>query len=370
MKRLLWSLRPSPFWLFVLPLLVSLVVGGTQRDFAYREALPGYRYQFPRDHFEHEDFRTEWWYYTGNVTDEAGKRFGFELVFFRQGELGGVKPAAAAKSAWSVDNLYLAHAALTGVSGKRFLYEERLNRRGPGVAGASFDKRRIWNGNWSAQWNGETQILDAVTGQFRFHLQVEPEKPFIIQGENGVSQKAEGKGRASHYVSFTRLRVSGLIQPGSIQTGEKAHRVQGTAWMDHEWFSEQLGSDQVGWDWFSVQLNNKTELMLFELRRKDGTIDPYSSGTFVDAEGKARHLRHSDFSLQPVLNWQKYPVEWRIQVPSLNIALTGNAVLQNQELKAKSGGPGYWEGAVDFTGTQTGVGYLEMTGYQGAVRLK
>jgi predicted secreted hydrolase len=363
MKRLLWSLRLFPSSLFVLSLLVPVVVSGAPGDFAYREALPGYHYQFPRDHFEHEDFRTEWWYYTGNVTDERGKRFGFELVFFRQGERPGAKPAT--RSVLSVDNLYLAHAALTDVSGNRFLYEERLNRQGPGVAGASFDKHRIWNGNWSSQWNGETQTLDAITGEFRFHLRLDPEKPFVIQGENGISQKAEGKGRASHYVSFTRLRVT-----GSLQTAEKAHRVQGTAWMDHEWFSEQLGVDQVGWDWFSVQLNNKTELMLFELRRKDGTIDPYSSGTFVDAEGRAHHLRRSDFSLQPVAKWQKYPVEWRIEIPSLNLDLNCKAVLPNQELKAKAGGPSYWEGAVDFTGTQTGVGYLEMTGYEGAVRLK
>lgn len=355
----------------LLPPLLLFVPQATPVDFSYREALPGYRYQFPRDHFEHEDFRTEWWYYTGNVTDAGGKRFGFELVFFRQGEraraqiAANSKVAGESKSAWAVDDLYLAHAALTDVSGKQFSYEERLNRRGPGLAGASFEKQRIWNGNWSSQWSGHNQTLDALTEHFRFHLNVEPEKPFVIQGENGVSQKAEGKGRASHYVSFPRLRVS-----GTIYTGDVAHQVQGTAWMDHEWFTEQLGSDQVGWDWFSVQLDNRTELMLFELRRKDGSIDPWSSGTFIDPQGKAHHLRREDFTLQPLSKWQKYPVEWRIEVPSLKIALTCRAVLQKQELRAKTGGPSYWEGAVDYSGTQKGVGYLEMTGYEGAVRLQ
>jgi predicted secreted hydrolase len=366
MKRLLRGLRWSAFWLFVLPWTQV----SPAEDFVWREALPGYRYQFPRDHFEHQDFRTEWWYYTGNVTDGAGKRFGFEMVFFRVGEKGASKSGAVNKSAWSVNNLYLAHAALTDAGDKRFFYEERLNRPGPGVAGASFEKQRIWNGNWASQWGlpnqaPQTQTLDAVTEHFRFHLEVKPEKPSIIQGENGVSQKGAGKGRASHYVSFPRLRVS-----GSLETGGKAHRVQGTAWMDHEWFSEQLGNDQVGWDWFSVQLDNKTELMLFELRRKDGTVDPYSSGTFIDAEGRARHLKRADFTLKPVSKWRKYPVEWRIEVPSLKIALTCKAVLENQELKAKAGGSVYWEGAVDYSGTQTGAGYLEMTGYEGAVRLK
>jgi predicted secreted hydrolase len=346
MNGILWALRFLAFSLCILPLLGS--------SFAYREALPGYNYRFPRDHFEHEDFRTEWWYYTGNVMAAGGERFGFELVFFRQ----GARHESENKSAWVAEDLYLAHAAFTDVRGKKFWYDERLSRQGPGIAGANFDQRRIWNGNWSSLWNGENQTLDAVTEHFRFHLQLTPVKPFVIQGENGVSQKAQGKGRASHYVSFPLLKVSGTMN---------ALPVSGQAWMDHEWFTEQLAADQVGWDWFSVQLEDNTELMLFELRRKDGSIDPYSSGTFIYAGGRARHLRHEDFSLQPLKYWQKYPVEWRLRVPSLNIDLTCRAVLPNQVLRAK-GGPDYWEGAVDYSGTQKGVGYLEMTGYEGRVR--
>jgi predicted secreted hydrolase len=329
--------------------------------FEYREALPGYRYEFPRDHFEHQDFRTEWWYYTGNVTTAGGERFGFELVFFREGLRGEKTHASDTKSAWAVQDLYLAHAALTDARGKRFWYEERLNRQGPGIAGASFDRRRIWNGNWSSEWRGGNQTLDAVTEHFRFHLQLIPEKPFVIQGENGVSRKAAGPGRASHYVSFPRLDVSGTINSA---------QVSGTAWMDHEWFTEQLAPDQVGWDWFSVQLDNYTELMLFELRRKDGSlsgqsIDPYSSGTFVDARGVPRHLRRDEFTLQPLAYWHKYPVAWRLRVPSLNIDLTSRALIPNQELH---GSANYWEGAVDYSGTRKGVGYVEMTGYEGQVR--
>jgi predicted secreted hydrolase len=318
--------------------------------------LPGYLYQFPRDHFEHEDFRTEWWYYTGNVSGTHGERFGFELVFFRMGD----RHATENKSAWSVENLYLAHAALTDVHGKQFRFDERVNRGGPGIAGASFEKRKVWNGNWSATWAGEQQTLEAISDSFRFHLELRPEKPFVIHGENGVSQKAAGKGRASHYVSFPLLAVTGTVNGGAVT---------GSAWMDHEWFTEQLAEDQVGWDWFSVQLDDHSELMLFELRHKDGTIDPYSSsGTFIDANGKATHLRNEDFSLTPVSYWKKYPVEWRIRVPSRSIDVTCKAVMQDQELRSKQGGTTYWEGAVDYKGTQTGVGYLEMTGYEGAVR--
>jgi len=335
-------------------LLLPLALGMTPSAFVYREALPGYSYQFPRDHFEHQDFRTEWWYYTGNVTSAGGERYGFELVFFRQGE----NHQTESKSAWAVQDVYLAHAALTDAKGKKFWYEERLNRAGPGVAGASFEKRRIWNGNWADSWNGDVQTLDAVTDHFKFHLQLTPEKPYVIQGEKGVSQKGDGQGRASHYVSFPLLAVSGNID---------GKAVQGRAWMDHEWFTEQLAPDQIGWDWFSIQLDNQTELMLFELRRKDGSIDPHSSGTFINAKGEARHLRKEDFTLQPVSYRQKYPVQWHIRVQSLQIDLNSKAILQNQELK---GPQGYWEGAVDYSGTHTGVGYLEMTGYNGPVDMR
>ena len=200
--------------------VAALLAAGKTAD--YHEALPGYHFQFPRDHFEHEDFRTEWWYYTGNETSSAGERFGFELVFFREGQ--NPNPP---NSVWSLNNLYLAHAALTDAHGQKFAYDQRLNRAGPGIAGASFDKQRVWNGNWSAAWNGENQTLDAVTEKFRFHLALKPEKPFVIQGLDGVSQKAEGKGRASYYVSFPLLAAT-----GSIETGGKTYSVSGRAWMD------------------------------------------------------------------------------------------------------------------------------------------
>jgi predicted secreted hydrolase len=341
-----WHLRPAVALLLILP-----------QALAYRQALPGYSYQFPRDHFEHQDFRTEWWYYTGNVTGAKGERFGFELVFFRQ----GTGETSGNQSAWAVHDLYLAHAALTDAKGKKFLYDERINRAGPGIAGASFEKRKIWNGNWSSAWERETQTLDAVTENFRFHLQLKPEKPYVIQGENGVSQKGDGPGRASHYVSFPLLAVTGNIN---------ANPVNGRAWMDHEWFTEQLAPDQIGWDWFSIQLDNRTELMLFDLRQKDNSIDPHSSGTFIDANGAAHHLRREDFSLQPLAYAGKYPVAWRVRVPSLNIDVTSKAVLPNQELRAKQGGPSYWEGAVDYSGTHTGAGYVEMTGYDGPVKFQ
>ena len=323
--------------------------------FSYKEALPGSRYDFPRDHFAHEDYRTEWWYYTGNVQDAKGRRRGFELVFFRQGVRRG---ESANESAWRMDDLYLAHAAVTRVNENQFHYAERLNRAGPGVAGISFSDRRIWNGNWQAQWKGEQQKLDVVAADFRFSLDLEPVKAFVIHGLNGVSQKAEGAGRASHYVSYPRLRVTGEVD-GTGVTGE--------AWMDHEWFTQQLDTAQRGWDWFSAQFDDGTELMLFDLRRKDGKTDPYSSGTWIDKTGKARHLTVRDFELSPREYWvspkngARYPIAWRLRVPVANLDVTCRAAIPGQELATKANS--YWEGAVVYSGSHTGRGYLEMTGY-------
>jgi predicted secreted hydrolase len=291
------------------------------------------------------------------VLDARGKRFGFELVFFRMGQQQTVDNP----SAWAIKDLFLAHAALTDIDGRKFYFDQRPNRQGPGIAGASFADQRVWNGNWQVRWNGETQTLDAVTSAFRFHLDMRHVKPFVINGENGVSQKAAERGRASHYVSFPRLAVSGSV----TLAGHNADTVTGQAWMDHEWFTEQLAADQVGWDWFSVQLDDNTELMLFDLRRQDGSIDPYSSGTFVDAAGHAHHLRSGDFLLTPGRKSGKYPVEWKLRVPSLHIDLDCRAAV-DQELRVADG-PHYWEGAVTYAGSHKGVGYLEMTGYDGTV---
>jgi predicted secreted hydrolase len=331
----------------------------------YRVALPGYRYQFPRDHFSHPEFRTEWWYYTGNLRARDGHRYGFELVFFRQGQ---ERNAQDNPSAWRVDDLYLAHLALTDVDGRRFRSFQRLNRAGPGIAGISFGDGRIWNGNWRVRWDKTTdmQTLSAVADGVNFTLLLAPRKPPVIHGENGVSQKAEGAGKASHYVSFPRLAVEGRLNGVAVT---------GSAWMDHEWFTEELDAAQQGWDWFSVQLENGTELMLFDLRRTDGSIDPYSAGTFIARDGRATHLKRADFELQPLEYWTspktgaRYPVKWRISVPGMAVAVECAAVLPDQELVSEDDiGPTYWEGAVTYAGSSRGVGYLEMTGYGKPVR--
>jgi predicted secreted hydrolase len=355
---------PGRFLRFAATLWLAVCLPAGTPEF--REALPGYHFAFPRDHFNHPDFRTEWWYYTGNLHTPGGHRYGFELVFFREGQR---RASSANASAWRVDDLYLAHLALTDVDAAGFRYFQRLNRAGPGLAGVSFDDRRIWNGNWEVRWEQGTdaQSLSAMAAGVRFTLHLTPQTPPVINGENGVSQKAEGLGKASYYVSFPLLDVDGWLNGAAVS---------GTAWMDHEWFTHQLEDYQQGWDWFSIQLAGRTELMLFQLRRTDGSLDPFSAGTYIRPDGRSTHLKHEDFHLEPLEFWTsprtrtRYPIAWRVTVPSLGLALVCRAAITNQELAAEEGtGPTYWEGAVTYSGSASGVGYLEMTGYGQRMRL-
>jgi len=318
----------------------------------YRPALPNYQYNFPKDHYSHPDFQTEWWYYTGNLKDTKGRDLGFELTFFRQATDRTAKP-----STWAVRDIYLAHLALTDITGQRFFHSERLNRQGPGLAGIEETTKRVWNGNWQVTWQSENQIqLQAIDPSFTLQLNLTSQKPPAIHGENGVSQKAKGEGRASHYVSLTRLKVS-----GEVTIGEDKRQVTGQAWMDHEFFTHQLDAEQTGWDWMSLQLNDGRELMIFQLRRRDGTIDPFSSGTLIERDGRTRHL--SQIKMTPGRRWKNYPVEWTVEAAGLKLQVKTR--LDNQELVSKQPqSPTYWEGSVAITGDATGLGYLEMTGYE------
>ncbi len=343
-------------------------------------AVPGYQFQFPRDHFSHPDYQTEWWYYTGNLRASDGRRFGFELTFFRQSTAPPGEHAPNAGGAWDPGEIYLAHLAFSDIDRREFFHTERLNRAGPGLAGASFESRRYWNGNWSVTWteiSSGKQQLQAVTADLVLALDLTPEKPFVINGQNGVSQKGPGRGEASHYISFTRLAARGKARWKNTE-----YLLNGFAWMDHEYFTETPDSTLSGWDWFAIQLDNREELMLYRLRRKSGAQDQYSSGTYVDADGHSHFLSASQFSLSPGETWLSpeskahYPVSWKITVPSLQMELQENTDLKTQELFT----PGqhvtapYWEGAVTFSGRKgdrrvAGVGYLELTGYSEAVKL-
>lgn len=334
----------------------------------FRLALPGYHYEFPRDHFNHPEYQTEWWYYTGNVHTADGRRFGFELTFFRQGIDRDREP----RTVWDVRDIWMAHLALSDIDGHRFFHTQRLNRAGAGIAGADLAQQRVWNGNWQSQWKDNAQELQAVAEGFSFDLTLISKKAPVIHGVDGISQKSEGAGHASHYISLTRIDTR-----GTITVGDQPFSVEGLSWMDHEFFTHQLDVSQIGWDWFSMQFDDGSELMLFRLRRKDGSRDRFSAGTYVDASGHSSHLTVNDFSLTPGETWVspetggKYPIAWTVRVSRLGFESRLTTPLPQQELSGKGdASPSYWEGAIDLAGTKNGkplhgVGYLEMTGYAG-----
>jgi predicted secreted hydrolase len=340
------------------------VFGQTNPPAGYELALPGYHYRFPRDHFNHPAYQTEWWYYTGNIKANDGRRFGFELTFFRQ-----AISRDHDTSVWHMDDLYMAHLALSDLRGHRFYHDERINRAGPGLAGVDENAALIWNGNWQVKIGAGDQSLNATDDQFAIQFDLKPAKPPVIHGRDGISQKASGAGHASHYISFTRLLTSGNIELNGV-----TYQVQGTTWMDHEFFSASMDSTESGWDWLSLQLEDNTELMLYRLRHKDGSVDPYSSGSYIDAQGRCHNLSAGDFSMIPAGDlWTSprtsaaYPTRWHVGVPSLGLQLEITTQLRDQELE-ETVGPSYWEGAIDIAGQRGGnpmhgVGYLEMTGY-------
>jgi predicted secreted hydrolase len=344
-----------------------LPAGALER--AWKQADPAYRIELPRDHAAHPDYRIEWWYYTGNLDTPGGRRFGYQLTFFRV----GVDPAPENPSRWAVRDLYIAHFAVTDVRGGRHRYADRLNRGGVGWAGAASDRYEVWNESWRATLDASgAHVLSAREGGLGLELRLEEGKPVVLHGEAGYSRKGSEPGNASHYYSLTRMPTRGTL----TIDGERIE-VAGLSWMDHEFGTSVLEPAQLGWDWFSMQLDDGTDLMLFEMRRSDGRRDPHSSGTLVDRDGRARHLGANEFTLTPLDTWRSpdsgadYPIAWRLALPGHGLQVEARAVVPAQELRTeRSTAVTYWEGAIDVTGTRRGRavggrGYLEMTGYTG-----
>lgn len=357
-----------------LPLaLLLLALCGAAAPPPFQKALPGYRFQFPRDHAAHDAFRTEWWYYTGHLRTPRGEAFGFQVTFFRV----GIAEARESPSRWAPRNLYLAHLALSDPARRRHRLAERVGREALGQAGALADRYRVWIGEWEAAAEGEAHRVRAAGEEFGLDLTLTPEKPPVVHGKDGISRKGAGEGHASHYYSLTRLGVAGTL----TLEGRRAP-VTGLAWMDHEFGSTELAPEQVGWDWFSVQLEDGTDLMLYLIRHRDGRPDPFSSGTLVAADGSARHLPLAAFAVKPLGRWKSprsgglYPMGWEVTVPEAGLRLTLTPFFPDQELDtAKSTRVIYWEGAVRVTGERSGQavrgqGYVEMTGYAAPFRKK
>jgi predicted secreted hydrolase len=322
-------------------------------------------FSFPDDHGPHPDFRTEWWYYTGNLKTSAGRHVGFQLTFFRVALSPPTPPRA---SAWATRQLYFAHFAVTDTANGRFHAASRVSRGALGLAGAEAAPFRVWVESWSAEGAGASPRLRASDGDVALDLEIAAIKPVVLQGDRGWSRKGAEPGNASFYYSFTRMPAS-----GSVRLGAETLAVSGEAWMDREWSTSGLGAGVEGWDWFAVQLNDGRELMVYRLRRADGSADPFSAGSLVAADGTVRRLEARDVQIETLAHWTspksgvRYPARWRLSVPTADLRLAIEPRLPQQELNV---GTRYWEGAVGVEGTTAagpiaGDGYVELVGYGG-----
>ena len=347
-------------------LSINEVLGGSAAEGFARADAPR-RFRFPEDHGPHAGFRNEWWYFTGNLKAADGRRFGYQLTFFR----AALAPVPVPRSsAWGSNEVFMAHFAVSDVEGKRFRYAERFSRAALGLAGAGGQPLSIRLEDWSAletagrPWSMK---LSAAETDMAIELDLSSLKPEILNGEGGLSRKGAAPGNASYYYSIPRLETSGVVR-----IGQESFRVAGLSWLDREWSTSALEPDQQGWDWFALQLDDGRDLMFYQVRRRDGSSDPFSSGTLVAADGSSRQLRREEVQLE-VADWwtssssgARYPSVWRMRIASLGIDLEIAPRLADQELAT---GFRYWEGAVavrGLAGTPGGSGYLEMTGYPAA----
>ncbi|MBL8260592.1 MAG: carotenoid 1,2-hydratase [Candidatus Competibacteraceae bacterium] len=340
-------------------------------DAGYRRAYAPQPFHFPSDHGPHPDFRTEWWYVTGNLSAAGGRPFGYQLTLFRIA-LAPTPPPA--DSAWRGHQVYMGHFALTDVTGKQFHAFERFSRGALGLAGARAAPFRVWLEDWAL--SGTENDVFPLRVQARqegvaLDLTLTAAKPLVLQGDRGLSQKSAAPGNASYYYSYTRLPTR-----GTIRLGEKTFEVSGASWLDREWSTSALGPEQSGWDWFALQLDDGRELMFYRMRRKDGGADSYSKGVLVGADGQSRPLSQAEIELQPLGQWRspasgdRYPAGWRLRLPAENLELTVTPKLADQELRLTVR---YWEGAVTVSGRSgdqpiSGQGYLEMTRYETPIR--
>ncbi len=335
-------------------------MGGTP-DPGFARALAPRPFDFPADHGPHPDYATEWWYLTGNLEDPSGAAFGYQLTLFRIGLAPG-EPAA--DSAWRTHQVYMGHLAVSDLQAGRHHSASRFERAALGLAGAEADPLAVWIGPWSirGQPGGPFPLhLEAAGEHFAIELVVERgERPLVLQGEQGLSQKSAAPGNASYYYSYTRLPTR-----GEIRIDDRRWQVLGNSWFDREWSSSALGPDQAGWDWFALQLDDGRDLMYYRMRGLDGQAQRFSQGVLVDVDGSITRLAADQVEALPMRNWtgptgNSYPVAWHLRVPDQGLDLAVEAAFDAQEMRHAVE---YWEGTVRVSGSHRGVGYLEMSGY-------
>jgi predicted secreted hydrolase len=337
----------------------------------FSRATKPYAWRFPDDHGPHPEFQTEWWYYTGNVVTDTGRRFGYQFTVFRR---AATPERPASDSEWRTNQLYMAHFTVTDVEDERFFQAQRFSRGAAGLAGATSEPRyRAWLEDWeifALDAQARHTAITAASGEVRIQLELEQVKPPALNGDRGLSQKSDYPGNASYYYSLSRLATHGTV---TIE-GE-TFAVSGTSWMDHEFSTSALSAGAQGWDWFGLQFDDGRELMVGQIRLVGGGIEPAFGGLLILPDGSTRLLDSSDFSIEPAGSWTSphtgttYPAGWAITVMTGDptpLTLTVTPLVADQELI--EGAIIYWEGAVRVTGDATGYGYAELTGYESAMR--
>lgn len=361
-----WLIWPSPTLTQVTDDNFGHVI--SQDPSGFERVLSPRKFEFPQDHGAHDRYRTEWWYFTGNLKNPNGRQFGYELTFFRF----ALSPPTAtpAKSTWRNKQLYMAHLTLTDAVAQKFYVAERFSRAGNGLAGASDKKFQVWLNDWSVSSEngpGFPLHLKAKNGEIALDLHLSSQFDPVLQGNQGLSQKSTEPGNASYYYSYPRLATE-----GSIGIGNNQFSVTGNSWMDREWSTSALADDQQGWDWFALQLDDGSALMFYQLRRKDGQPDSHSSGSAISAENSKTELTGQDVNIKVLNFWTSpaskvtYPAAWHLSIPGQLLELDVQPLLNGQELNVSYR---YWEGAVTVTGQKngkaiTGQGYVELAGYK------
>ena len=368
--------------------------GGFARAFRARV------FEFPEDHLAHPEFKHEWWYFTGNLTTTAGDHFGYQLTLFRIGlkpdeniiKALDLVPSESTQpsihdSNWRTNHIFMGHLALTDITNQRFYHYEKFSRGVMGLAGSKLIKAgakqpsgdettaiKIWLEDWQIISHGNTTFplsVNAKKGDVSIELTLNPEKPVVYHGYEGLSQKGRKQGNASYYYSITRLDTK-----GKVGIKDQSFNVTGSSWFDREWSTSTLERQQAGWDWFALQLDDGRDIMFYKMRRKDNTMDRYSNGTIVYNDGDSKSLNFEEVDLQATESWQsphtgvQYPSAWTLRIPKENLELTVKPLMADQENNLTVR---YWEGAVKVQGIQhndknkervSGYGYVELAGYK------
>ncbi len=349
----------------------SALLSGSLESTGYTRAVAARDWEFPRDFGAHDDFQTEWWYYTGNLTTDDGRRFGYQFTVFRRALTPG-GAVSAESSEWRTNQLYMAHFAVTDVGGARFFHEERFARASADLAGAVVEPSyRVWLEDWeivgvnddATERRIRARMADGAAIDFALAIV----KPPALQGQNsdGLSAKSSETGNASYYYSLTRMPTS-----GTITLGDETFTVTGNTWMDHEFSTSALGASALGWDWFGLQFDDGREMMIGQIRLLDGGKDPFFGGLLMDADGTTQYLPSDMITITPTGTWTsphtgaEYPSGWTITVmPENGAAINFTATPQLLDQELYGGDIAYWEGTVRLDGDVTGYGYAELTGY-------